>query len=106
MKRRSGLLAAGVVAAVAILILTGCAMQSAQTGVITGKEYTPPRVSSSMVCTGYGKYGCVIWVPISDHVPARWTLDLRDGRSTGQVDVTQLAYNSVKPGDRWPAATK
>lgn len=104
MKRRHRLLLAGITAAAAIVVLAGC--DTVQAGVITGKEYTAPHDTSSMVCTGYGKYGCIIWAPITNHVAARWTLDLSDGKATGQVDVTEVAYNSVKPGDRWPVGTK
>jgi hypothetical protein len=93
------------------LVLTGCGSDLSH-GTITGKQYVPEKhwtyeqplytsychpvgktVSCSQMITGY--------LPIPETDPACWRLNLRDGKKTGHVCVSESAWNKAKRGGQW-----
>ncbi|WP_434315879.1 hypothetical protein [Leifsonia sp. P73] len=88
-----------VVGANVLISLTGCSAISS--GTITRKEYRPAYETSVLTCGAYGKYGCTLWIPIPEHEPASYRLDIRNGDKSGWVDVDQTTYDQEKVGDWW-----
>lgn len=78
-------------------------------GVITGKHVSPEYWYTTTYCASYGKYGCRLWLPLPEHQPAQYVLDLRDPKNpktTGSVDVDQSTWDAAKVGGMYPEGSK
>lgn len=78
---RSWLMLSFVCAVLALLVLAACTevAPTIHHGMITGKEFSPPYDTTSSMCISYGKYGlCQLSMPVTDHHPARYYIDVTD----------------------------
>jgi hypothetical protein len=109
----------GVLAAAAALALAACAPDVTH-GTITSKQFEPQRswvymqpvratrCSTTMRRSGKGyvsSRSCSTYIstylPIVEADPACWKLNLRNGKNTGSVCVSETAWNTAKVGGTW-----
>jgi hypothetical protein len=89
-------------AAALALAVTACGSGLSH-GTVTGKSYQAPWTFWTSQCVSYTKYGaCRIRIPIPVDEPAEYTLDLKDGKQTGSVDVDQQSWDAARTGEHWP----
>jgi hypothetical protein len=93
------------------LVLTGCG-SDIEHGEITGKKYVPENTYTYMMpiyttqCSGSGTsqvcYSTVsMYIPTTETDPECWQLNLRDGKKTGHVCVSEAAWKKAKKGEQW-----
>lgn len=84
--------------AVTVAALAGCGFHG--TGTIVGKADIPSHYGETMMCAGYGKYGCRIWMPLSVFVPEAWEFNVRDSNGHDHtVRVPEAEYNGYDVGE-------
>jgi uncharacterized protein YceK len=57
-----------VAVAAVTLALAGCA-SAPDHGVIHAKQHTDAYYYTTMICGSYGKYGCTVWIPMTNYMP-------------------------------------
>lgn len=94
------------------LVLTGCGSDGISHGTITSKKYEPEsdwtymQPITTQQCSGSGTSQVCVpmvtgYIPIPMTDPACWRLNLRDGKKTGHVCVSEKAWDSAKTGGTW-----
>lgn len=95
-----------MVLAVAVLALAGCSDPPVE-GRVSHKQHSDAYDYTTMICAAYGQYGCTVWVPVFNHMPASWQLcidgvDKNNNKASGCIEVTQETYGRYSEGSAYP----
>lgn len=120
--RKRAVAATSLALSSAVLTLAACAAPITK-GTVVDKQDTPAHTETVMLsmyrtqCTeeevpiGNNRFTeedvcrqvIAYWYPVANWIPEEWSLEVRDGKRTGWVDVTQDAYGKTVIGRYWRA---
>lgn len=90
--------------AVATAVLVGCS-NPPKSGEVTAKSYEKAYDYYTQMCVVYGKYGCTMYMPLLNHEPEHWLLEVRDdadAEHVGNVEVNADIWQRYNVGSHWP----
>lgn len=101
-----------VLFALVVLALAGC-KHNPTSGTIYMKATTPAHdyTYTTMFCASYGKYGCMVWIPIiqTEHIPQRWEICINadpgadsNTKPSGCLFVDPQTYAQYQTGQHYP----